>query len=403
MLRLPFIRATSLGHEVLHNWWGNGVYVDYARGNWCEGLTTFMADYAWREDGGEAAALEMRLGWLRDFAAIPPGQHLALVDFRARTHGAAAAVGYGKAAMVFAMLRDTIGAEAFARGIRHFWHTQQFRSASWDDLQAAFEFAAGRSLGDFFAQWVKVPGGPQVRLERARWEAGATPRLRLDLAQDGPVHALRLPLVLSSAARRETRWIEFDQARGERELALDFVPDTVELDPEVRVWRLLQPGQLPPILRQWIGARAPRWVLADDLSAALPDPALAEAAGELAARLFERTPRRLDARPAPAGAEPVAVLGTHAAVDAWLARAGLAPQPSSLRGRGSAQVWTLASTSTPPLLVIAARDAASLRALMRPLPHYGAHSWLAFEGARVLERGVWPVSRAALAVERHQP
>ncbi len=28
VLKLPFIRATSLGHEVLHNWWGNGVYVD---------------------------------------------------------------------------------------------------------------------------------------------------------------------------------------------------------------------------------------------------------------------------------------------------------------------------------------------------------------------------------------
>ncbi|MDD5387835.1 MAG: hypothetical protein PHD37_00705 [Gallionellaceae bacterium] len=26
--RLPFIRATSLGHEVLHNWWGNGVIPD---------------------------------------------------------------------------------------------------------------------------------------------------------------------------------------------------------------------------------------------------------------------------------------------------------------------------------------------------------------------------------------
>ena len=44
VLKLPFIRATSLGHEALHNWWGNGVEVDYARGNWCEGLTTFMAD-----------------------------------------------------------------------------------------------------------------------------------------------------------------------------------------------------------------------------------------------------------------------------------------------------------------------------------------------------------------------
>ena len=52
VLRLPFIRATSLGHEVLHNWWGNGVYPDYARGNWSEGLTNFMADYAYRERDG---------------------------------------------------------------------------------------------------------------------------------------------------------------------------------------------------------------------------------------------------------------------------------------------------------------------------------------------------------------
>ena len=33
VLRLPFIPYTSLPHEILHNWWGNGVWVDYAGGN----------------------------------------------------------------------------------------------------------------------------------------------------------------------------------------------------------------------------------------------------------------------------------------------------------------------------------------------------------------------------------
>ncbi|MGC1518958.1 MAG: M1 family peptidase, partial [Azonexus sp.] len=69
VLRLPFIRKTSLGHEILHNWWGNGVYVDYARGNWSEGLTTFMADYAYKEAESATAAAEMRLAWLRDAAS----------------------------------------------------------------------------------------------------------------------------------------------------------------------------------------------------------------------------------------------------------------------------------------------------------------------------------------------
>jgi len=33
ILPLPFIRAQSLAHEVLHNWWGNGVTLDYRNGN----------------------------------------------------------------------------------------------------------------------------------------------------------------------------------------------------------------------------------------------------------------------------------------------------------------------------------------------------------------------------------
>ena len=37
VLRLPCIRATSLGHEVLHNWWGNCVVPDWGSGNWSEG------------------------------------------------------------------------------------------------------------------------------------------------------------------------------------------------------------------------------------------------------------------------------------------------------------------------------------------------------------------------------
>ena len=49
VLRLPFIIYTSLGHEVCHNYWGNSVYVDYGSGNWCEGLTTYCADYLYKD------------------------------------------------------------------------------------------------------------------------------------------------------------------------------------------------------------------------------------------------------------------------------------------------------------------------------------------------------------------
>jgi aminopeptidase N len=49
VIRFPFILSSSYPHEILHNWWGNSVYVDYDSGNWSEGLTSYLADHLIRE------------------------------------------------------------------------------------------------------------------------------------------------------------------------------------------------------------------------------------------------------------------------------------------------------------------------------------------------------------------
>ncbi|HAF55346.1 MAG TPA: peptidase M1, partial [Thauera sp.] len=423
VLRLPFIRASSLGHEVLHNWWGNGVMVDYARGNWSEGLTTFMADYAYKEEESPALAREMRLGWLRDFAALPAGSHQALADFRSRTHGAAAAVGYGKAAMVFVMLRDVIGEEAFARGIRLFWERERFRAAGWPELQRAFEEASGRVLESFFSQWLNVPGGPVLEIARAWLVTGADEppaqgawapeaqrddaaraghRLRVELAQVEPAYRLRVPIQLSDGARDDVRWVDIDRDRTVVELAVDFAPTEVRLDPELRVWRLPDAAQLPPILRQWIVAPAPRLVIADGLTGdeSTMTPELAEAAKALADRLFERAPQRLGAPALIRGDAPVLLVGTRGAVARALEQAGWAGEPGIPVPGGDVRVWTARRAGAPPLAVVAAEDVAALQAVVRALPHYGSQSWLVFERGKILARGVWDAPGAAVKVVR---
>ena len=391
VVRLPFIRKTSLGHEVLHNWWGNGVYVDYASGNWSEGLTTFMADYAYKLGESPAAAAEMRLGWLRDALALPADAQPALRDFRSRSHGAEAAVGYGKAAMLFVMLQDRLGEAAFRQGLQRFWTRWRFRTAGWGELQAAFEEASGQRLGPFFEAWLKQRGLPAVRIDAAQ---ASGRQLTLDLAQDGPPHPLRLPMEISAPGRRETRWVSLDGPRARVSLALDFTPDSVRLDPDTRVWRRLPPGSLPPILRQWIGAGAPRLVnTAADADARAAVDALAR-------RLLEQPATGQPLAAALAGREPVLIAGLHGEVDRALATAGLPPRPAEVAGRGSAQVWTLApaGSRSAPVAVISGRDAASIGALERGLPHYGAQSWLVFEGGRAIARGTWPASLPAVPV-----
>jgi hypothetical protein len=394
VLKLPFIRATSLGHEVLHNWWGNGVYVDYRTGNWSEGLTTFMADYAYKERESGEAAREMRLRWLRDFAAVPAGDDQTLISFRSRTHSSGAAIGYGKSAMVFVMLRDAIGEEAFRRGIRAFWEQFQFRTASWSDLQAAFERSAGRSLAPFFGQWLNRSGAPNVRIAGARAKAeDGRFRLALTVEQAAPAYTLRLPLEIVFGGRVETRAIDVRLPRDVITMELSARPEGVRLDPELRVWRVLDRVQLPPLLRQWIVARAPR------LAHATESEDVRDAANALALRFLEHPPQMVSRDTLNQGDEPVLLVGLYADVDAALSRAGLPARPESVSGRGSAQAWTVMRAGGPPVAVISAADADAMRALLGPLPHYGAQSWLVFDGRRMLDHGVWPAPGPLISVQ----
>lgn len=387
VLRLPFIRATSLGHEVLHSWWGNGVYVDYGRGNWSEGLTTFLADYAAREREGAAASRELRLTWLRDFAAVPPGGDPPLRRFTGRTHGTSQVVGYHKSAFLFLMLADRIGREAFDAGLRRFWDRHRFRRAGWADLRRAFEEAAGQGLADFFAAWLERPGAPALRIASTRVEpAGAGHRLRLTLEQSAPPYPLRVPLVVTTDAGELRRELEFSEPRREFSLELPDRPRAAALDPDLRLFRRLDPAELPPILRQVILDPRTRTLVPG------ADPGLREAAARLAARLLDHPAPIPRGDQAPEGL-PLLVIGLSREVEGWLARRGLPGVPEELRGRGTARVWAASRPDGSAMVLVAARDREALLDLLRPLPHYGRQSYLVFEGATAVDRGIWPSAR----------
>jgi hypothetical protein len=395
VLRLPFIRKTSLGHEILHNWWGNGVYVDYQRGNWSEGLTTFMADYAYKEEESAAAASEVRLAWLRDAAVFAGEKPGALRDFRSRANAAGATVGYGKAAMVFVMLRDRIGQAKFDQGIRNFWIAQRFRIASWDDLQTAFEKAAGEKLGEFFTPWLEQQALPGIAIQHAE-AVTIGKQYQLDMAfskSDAPL-PLRLPVEISGAGQQQIRWIDLAARQKSATLKLDFQPQSLRLDPDLRVWRRLDASQLPPILRQWIAAKSPQLINV----AATPEAIVA--VNQLSGRFFETQPQTIspaELTKVRSSKQATLLAGTHSEVDKALSSAGLPARPATLAGQGSAQVWTIVSKDYQ-LAVISGKDANAINALQRGLPHYGGQSWLIFDQGRATQKGVWPTSVSSIPV-----
>ena len=407
VLRLPFIRATSLGHEVLHNWWGNSVYPEWSSGNWSEGLTTFMADYAFKEDQSEQAGREMRLNWLRDLTAIPESAETSLVDFRAREHGVSSVIGYGKSAMLFFMLRDEIGRPAFEQGIRLFWQRQRFRTANWKDLESAFSEASGRSLAGFFSQWTTRPASAQLAL--APIEKPAEKEL-FKLAQRGAVFDLLVPVRIQLSSGKA---LDLKVRLNTPETIVDTqaAPVTpgalqVELDPDLRLWRRLDPLAVPPIFREvFISQRT-------DVFLAKADAGWAAPAAALAGRLLDAQARQAsEAELLSAPGVPVLVLGDYDSIVQLLPRLNLQGLPDVLkqnapvqqlnerRVKGSAQAWTMRSPKGKTFAFVMADSPAALSALQRSLPHYGRQSWLVFEQGRVIEQGAWPAPPQTLAIK----
>lgn len=382
VLPLPFVRGQSLTHEILHNWWGNGVRVGEG-GNWAEGLTTDLADHAAAQARDPAAGRAMRLDWLRDYAALPPERDGRLTGFRVKSHDASQIVGYNKGTMLFHTLRGEIGAPAFDDGLRRFWTAHAFQDATWADLRRAFEGAAGRDLGGFFTQWLDRVGAPSLTLAEARVEGNA---VTLTLRQEAdPPYALSVPVAVETAGGIERHRVRLDGPEATVTLRAAARPLAVTVDPDFDLFRRLDPREAPPILRDVTLRPGSAVVVAAAGEAE-------DAARALAARLLDGKGQEEAADPL----APVLLVGTDALVPSALAARGLPAVPTELAGRGSARVWTVRLPNGVSALVVSGADAPALQALLRPLPHYGRQSWLVFEGAKASDRGVWPVGDSPL-------
>jgi aminopeptidase N len=384
VVRLPFIQATSLRHEVLHDWWGNGVEPDQAQGNWAEGLTTLLADHAYREEQGEAHARTMRLGWLRDYAAVRTELDRPLSAFVSRRHGADQAVGYNKTAFVFFMLRDRIGPERFRAALQRLWMQHRTKVAGWNDLQRAFESESGLELDEFFRQWVRRPGAPSLHVAAAkRVETAAGQRLRIDVRQEGPQFEIDVPLRILHERGHVDASVRMRAAHAAVDIAVPARAQFVQIDPDVRLFRRLDREEIAPTLRPVLIDPRTRVALAASEGAARAAALqVAQAALMSGVKLFDAGADAIDS--------PLMIVGLHTDVERLMTQLRLPARQVPELPRGAAFAYAWRTPGGQPFAVVAAADAAQLAQLARPLPHLGAQSYVVFSGVRSVARGIWP-------------
>ncbi len=431
VIRMPFIVTSSYPHEILHNWWGNSVFVDYASGNWCEGLTAYMADHLMQEQRGQGAAY--RRDKLQAYASfVREGRDFPLTEFRSRHSAATEAVGYGKTMMGFHMLRRKMGDDLFRSWAAQFYREQRGRVASFADILHSMERAMGKNggpdLARFFGDWTERPGAAALAVEVSGVEAvagGFEVRGMLRQTQAGEPFALDVPMAIQAASSGETAGApavvyELRLEAGAAPFAFRVAerPALLQVDPEFDLFRRLDPREIPASIGQIFGE--PR-LLAIVASQATPEEReawrkLLESWQSDAHRVEIVTDAELpesgdlppdravwllgrDNRLAPRYFGGGAVTGLKIAGD------GIDLDGQRLPFAGNTTVAVARHPASPGRAIgwIAVDPAllAALPGLGRKLPHYGKYSYLGFAGVEPTNmlKGQWAASDSPLRVD----
>jgi aminopeptidase N len=253
VVRLPFIVKTSLGHEILHQWFGNSVYIDFASGNWAEGLTTYLSDCYYAELEGKGSAYRKEILVNYD-AYVHTDNAIPLSDFQSRSNKVQSAVGYGKAAMLFHGLRKLYGDDIFYEAIRDFIRENRFRQASWLDIQHAFESATGKKLYTYFGDWLTRKSIPDLQVKNTQLylEQGQL-KLTFDLLQPKELYPLHIPITWYMGKQKDTQWVDVRNSKEKISLALDEPPEEVVMDENYDLMRQLTPEETPAVLAGIMG------------------------------------------------------------------------------------------------------------------------------------------------------
>ena len=415
VIRFPFILHSSYPHELLHNWWGNGVYVDYFSGNWCEGLTAYMADHLIKEQRGQGVAY--RRATLQKFTDyVNPDNDFPLVKFRNRFSAASEAIGYGKTLMMFHMLRRQVGDEQFVAALQRFYRQNKFRRATFADIQTAFEQTTGRDLADFFTQWTTRTGAPQLQLTKPDVRQNASGyQLSVTLQQIQPeapfVLDVPVAVTLADTPAAVVRTVHMTQREAVVRWQFTRRPLRVDVDPHFDVMRRLDVNEIPPALSRIFGAPHVVIVLPSRAPSELQKAyrALAEKwAADSRGRITVHLDTDIDALPA----EPVWIFGWEnrwrPVVERQLRDYDVAIEANGVRigktfvGKANHSVVLTARhprNARSVVVWLANTVPAAAEGLARKLPHYGKYSYLAFEGTEPTNfvKGQWPVVHSPLS------
>ncbi|NPC96445.1 aminopeptidase N [Nocardioides sp. zg-DK7169] len=235
------VRATTIAHELAHQWFGNLVTPRWWDDLW---LNESFAEYTGTRvvaDATEYADAWVDNSYLRRCwglgADLGPNTHpvagngavdalAALQDFDG--------ISYAKGASILRQLNTRLGDEVYLGGVVDHLRRHAFGNATMHDLFGAWERAGAGDLSAFTDAWLRTSGPDTISLDRASGVVRRTPPAGQDVAR---THTLGL------AVREAAGWTRRPLEISAVETPVDVGTGAVLLDPHEQTWALVLPDE----------------------------------------------------------------------------------------------------------------------------------------------------------------
>ena len=371
VVNLPFIVKTSLGHEILHQWFGNSIFMDVASGNWSEGITTYLADHHYAALDGKDAAYRKQI--LIDYDAyVTAGNAMSLNDFFNRRNKAHSVIGYGKSAMFFHGLREIYGDDLFFAAIRDFIYDNRFRKASWHDIQRSFEKITGKKLKSYFGYWLGRKDIPRLEVKNARLRVQQGQlRLNFELLQKGDAYPLVIPVSLHTDTGKRIQFVQVKKSEEPVSLFMDEMPNKAVIDENYTMMRHLAPEEIPPVLSAIMGKQQVIAVVSSGQRSSYQP--IIDAFGIENMRYV--TPDTLTFRDIKENSVLIAGFN-HPTVNMLFGKQGVPKDGVRIK------VYKNPYNVSERIALLHAKNKTEAQTAQRKIPHYGKYTELAFSGGR---------------------
>jgi aminopeptidase N len=166
-------RATTLAHEMAHQWFGNLVTPTWWDDLW---LNEAFAEYMGNRVTAEVTEFTEALVW----ASLARKNWGLTADSRPSTHPVAGTgaqdadaalqdfdgISYAKGHAVLTQLARRVGDEVFFSGVRDHFERHRFGNATMSDLFGSWEAAGAGDLGPWTSAWLRSAGLDRIDLDR---------------------------------------------------------------------------------------------------------------------------------------------------------------------------------------------------------------------------------------------